>query len=377
MVVNIAHNKEKQKRKDYSKGNKKHIFLSLFLISLLTISGCINLENSFFTSKTTYEQEPIQITYEINYGYQINITGNGSATVTYQEYLPQTPNGEVYFESINPIEQNEKITDNNHKIFWNQSLGNTINQSYTINAHIIQNPIITSDLTGKKSLTLQQIKTMHPAIYNTYCKKMGNQTTTFIDPTNPRINSIGQQILSSTNTQNAFLLGKQVFSWLKNNTMYQKHKTYQPQPAITTYNSGMGDCDDLTYLYLSICRSIGLPSRYIKGYLISNDSAIPHVWAEIFVGTQISQTGWIPVECAGTGKTSSEIHNHYGLEDVHHLRLYTDDGTNETFQQLNNPLSVKYNENMDINITRIETVENYATTTSAQLTIEENTRKYQ
>lgn len=139
----------------------------------------------------------------------------------------------------------------------------------------------------------------------------------------------------------------------------------------------MGDCDDLTYLYLSICKSIGLPSRYIKGYLISNTSAVPHVWAEIFVGTQISQTGWIPVECAGTGKTSSEIHNHFGFEDVHHLRLCTDDGTNETFQQLNNPLSVKYNENMDIDITRIETVENYSTTASAQLTIEENTRKFQ
>jgi len=298
-------------------------------------------------------------------------------TVEYQDYIPQTPNGTIYSQSVYPEPTHEFSTDYNTIVQWNQTLKKSMNHSYVLSVHIIQNPIVISDLTGSSSVTIQDINNKYPSIIKSYCHSIGNETVSIIDPNHPVIRNIAHQIKEESNTDNAYLLGKQLFLWLKNHTSYNKHEAYQPQPAILTYESGVGDCDDLTYLYLSLCRSIGIPGRYIKGYIIKNTSAVPHVWAELFVGKQLSPTGWIPVECAGTAKSSSEIHNHYGLEDAHHLRLCIDDGTNQTFHQLNNPLSVEYTQNIDVNISRIEIVHNFSIISTAQLVIEDNQRRYQ
>ena len=130
-------------------------------------------------------------------------------------------------------------------------------------------------------------------------------------------------------------------------------------------------------MYLSLCRAAGLPSRYVKGYLVSNTSAVAHVWAEIFVGKEITQDGWIPVECAGTNSYQSEIHNHFGIEEADHLRLCVDDGTNETFIQLTHPIHVRYESSMNVNISRFESTKNFNILSSKELIIEENYRYYE
>lgn len=382
MVVNIEQKEGKRIKKDYSKEGKKKnqihkktVFLTLLVISLFLLSGCFN--SSFFSSKITYESSAVTLSYDISYGYHINLSGKGEATVTYKEYLPQTNNGTHYFLTIEPEKKYENNQNGNKKIIWNQTLPQKTNQSYQITANIIQKPIVITDLTGKKALTLTEIHTKYPIITSSYTHSIGNKTQTIIHPNHPTLSTVAHTIKNNSKSTNAFLLGKNIFSWLKNNTEYEKHGTYHPQPAINTFSTGIGDCDDLTYLYLSLCRAIKLPCRYIKGYIISNTTAVPHVWAEIFVGKQLSKSGWIPVECAGTGSCKSEIHNHYGIEDVQHLRLCIDDGSNETFQELTNPLQVKYDQTAKINISRFESIKNYSVLSSKKLTIKNNHRMYE
>jgi len=380
MAVITERKEVKTKRKDYSKGNKKSkqsktIILSFFILSIIVSSGC--LDTNLFESSTTYEESPIQISYDFTYGYNVNLTGSGEATVLYQEYLPQSKEGVMYSIDVTPHQYQQKEYNTNKLITWNQSIQDEYNQSYFIGFSILQNPIIIADLTGENALTINEIHTLHPDITATYCHSLGNETQTIIDPENPLLSTLAQSLNENAGDSNAFIIGKQLFAWLKNHTSYEKHKRYQPQAAITTYETGVGDCDDLTYLYLSLCKAAGIPSRYIKGYLVSNNSAVPHVWAEIFVGTSVSQTGWIPVECAGTGSSTSEIHNNYGIEDVQHIRLCIDDGTNETFQNLTNPLQIRYEQSLDVNINRVEIISNYTVLSTKQLTIKNNQRSYE
>ncbi len=380
MAVITERKEVKQKRKDYLKGNIKSkrnqtILLSFFILSITVSSGC--LETNLFESSTTYEESPVQITYDFTYGYTINLTGMGEANVFYQEYLPQSKEGIIYSVDIIPNKYQQKEHNTNKLITWNQSIQDEYNQSYFIRSSILQNPIIIDDLTGENALTIDEIHLLHPEITATYCHSLGNETQTIIDPKNPLISTLAQSLNKNNGESNAFILGKQLFSWLKNHTSYEKHQTYQPQPALTTYETGVGDCDDLTYLYLSLCKAVGIPSRYIKGYLISNNTAVPHVWAELFVGPKVSETGWIPVECAGTGSSTSEIHNNYGIEDVQHIRLCIDDGTNETFQNLTNPLQIRYEQSLEVNINRVEIITNYTVLSSKQLIIKNNERSFE
>jgi len=345
------------------------------MISLFLGSGCI--QNSFFPSKIIYEASPTSISYEITYGYQIQTTGEGQTTVHYEDYLPLIQNGSIISIDRIPDTYYQTNLSGNQLITWNQTLADTSNQSFFVTTRILQKSILINDLSGNKSLTLSEIQTQYPSLKAKYCQTLRNDTQLFINPDHPSISRMAQHLKNNLSTENVFIIGKHLFSLLKNHTTYQQHSSSYPQPANVTYETGLGDCDDLTYLYLSLCRSIGIPCRYVKGYLISNTTIIPHVWAELFVGTEISESGWIPVECAGTGSYQSEIHNHYGIEDCNHLRLCIDDGTNQTFQRLNKPINIRYETTVTVNITRIEEIDKYTILQSKQLIIHKNNRYFE
>ena len=132
-------------------------------------------------------------------------------------------------------------------------------------------------------------------------------------------------------------MAKNLFIWLKENTTYQKHNGKETvQPAGTTCNIKTGDCDDLSFLYIALCRAVDIPARFIRGFIVEADdngyvTTVPHAWAEVFVGGGIGNNGWIPVECAcSSDEMEVQINQNFGLESVGHLRLFIDDGTNES-----------------------------------------------
>ena len=80
-----------------------------------------------------------------------------------------------------------------------------------------------------------------------------------------------------------------------------------------------------------------IPARFIRGILTTYDEqkssvySVPHAWTEVFVGGNIGDKGWIPVECAGQGEGGgAEVHQNFGTESMGHLRLFKGSGTNES-----------------------------------------------
>ncbi|MGH7885432.1 MAG: transglutaminase family protein [Thermodesulfobacteriota bacterium] len=59
-----------------------------------------------------------------------------------------------------------------------------------------------------------------------------------------------------------------------------------PWDSDTTINKEMGSCRDLTVLFIDLCRSVGLASRFVSGYAYGSEENIEdqlHAWAEVYI----------------------------------------------------------------------------------------------
>ncbi len=62
--------------------------------------------------------------------------------------------------------------------------------------------------------------------------------------------------------------------------------------AADVLEAGKGVCQDHTHVFLSCVREIGLPARYVSGYLMLNETSVQdamHAWAEV----HIDDLGWV------------------------------------------------------------------------------------
>ncbi len=127
-------------------------------------------------------------------------------------------------------------------------------------------------------------------------------------------------------------------------------------------------------MYISLCRSQNIPSRFIRGFLLDENYVVQHVWVEVFVGGGIGKEGWIPVECAGISNNAEiEINQNFGIENALHLRLFKDDGSNESLNFSFSGITYRiFNENRFIDIKFYNNISNYLVIKSQQLVVDKN-----
>ncbi len=108
------------------------------------------------------------------------------------------------------------------------------------------------------------------------------------------------------------------------------HVTYDPvcgdtiRGAAWTFENKRGTCDEITHLYMSLCRAVGLPVRYVSGYAFGtfeeSDDWGPHAWAEVF----LPGTGWVPMD---------PTYNEIGWLDPTHLKISVSTDGNTTSER--------------------------------------------
>ena len=66
---------------------------------------------------------------------------------------------------------------------------------------------------------------------------------------------------------------------------YQTGITHVGSSAAEAFALQAGVCQDHTHVFLSCCRVLGVPARYVSGYLYTNstDHLASHAWAEAYV----------------------------------------------------------------------------------------------
>jgi len=74
---------------------------------------------------------------------------------------------------------------------------------------------------------------------------------------------------------------------------YETASTSVTTTARQALENGRGVCQDYAHLLISACGVVGVPARYISGYLLASDQLSPdeasHAWAEVYV----SDLGWV------------------------------------------------------------------------------------
>ncbi|HKT53752.1 MAG TPA: transglutaminase family protein [Caulobacteraceae bacterium] len=71
---------------------------------------------------------------------------------------------------------------------------------------------------------------------------------------------------------------------------YEPGVTRADSPIDDTLEAGRGVCQDFAHIMIAICRSWGVPARYVSGYLFTDrsegdrsDPDATHAWAEVFL----------------------------------------------------------------------------------------------
>jgi len=103
-----------------------------------------------------------------------------------------------------------------------------------------------------------------------------------------------------------------IADWVESNINYNLSTLTAEvvQPSSWVLRNKEGVCDELTNLFISMVRSLGIPARFVSGmsYTNTNGEWGPHAWAEVY----FPDKGWIPFDIT---------YGQFGWVDVTHIKL--------------------------------------------------------
>ncbi len=72
---------------------------------------------------------------------------------------------------------------------------------------------------------------------------------------------------------------------------YKPGTTDVQDSAAAVFKSGEGVCQDHAHVYIASARALGMPARYVSGYLFTGDAndAASHAWVDVWLGAEL---GW-------------------------------------------------------------------------------------
>ncbi|MGM5482839.1 MAG: transglutaminase-like domain-containing protein [Nanobdellota archaeon] len=112
--------------------------------------------------------------------------------------------------------------------------------------------------------------------------------------------------------------------WVNENIEYKMSSTttHASQKASWVLENREGVCDEITNLFIALCRSVGIPARFVSGVSYTTDSRFldkwsSHGWAEVY----FPGYGWIPFDVT---------YGEFGYLDPTHIKLKVADDANKS-----------------------------------------------
>lgn len=101
---------------------------------------------------------------------------------------------------------------------------------------------------------------------------------------------------------------------------YRQEVTKIDTPVADFVRAGVGVCQDYTHAMLALCRMLGIPSRYVSGYLettlgVNLGSDASHAWVEAY----LPGSGWVgfdPTNGVAVGQTYVKVGHGRDYDDV-------------------------------------------------------------
>ena len=111
-----------------------------------------------------------------------------------------------------------------------------------------------------------------------------------------------------------------IIGWIQQNIAFKPGSSVIPVSATEVNERKYGVCRDLAHIGIALCRSIGIPSRMVVGYLYQLEPMDLHAWMEVYVGgrwytfdpTQKSLKGGYVAIGYGRDAADVAIYNQFG-----------------------------------------------------------------
>lgn len=112
----------------------------------------------------------------------------------------------------------------------------------------------------------------------------------YIESNHPDVKKLAEQVTAKK--QDAWGKVEAIYDWVRENVEFKDNQGQQPMGTLETLNAGNGDCDEMTSVFVAICRALGVPARTVR---------VPkHVFPEFYLLDAEGKGHWFPCQVAGT-----------------------------------------------------------------------------
>lgn len=281
------------------------------IIFMITLTFLVIFNTStIFANDNLNSYDYIKLEIENNIDFEVekgeNFDIKKFEVISY--FLPQTYNKTQY---LNNFETNY----NNYNI---------INESNTLHLEYIYE---TEDLKSKN--TLENIFLVQSTINRPKIKKIESFPIENINTENLKYTKLSGLIDSNTKIKeqasklakgetDLFIVASKIAKWIEEDIEYDLSTVLENpnQKSTEVFESKTGVCREITHLYISMLRSLGIPARVVTGYAYTNSEELinfigsnwgGHAWAEVLIGDT-----WVPFDLT---------YNQYGFVDASHIIL--------------------------------------------------------
>ena len=143
-----------------------------------------------------------------------------------------------------------------------------------------------------------------------------------------------------------------IYDVIIKNFKYQTQRSGLPRTAVETWNSGEGDCDELSFVFVSMARSIGIPAWVEYGMIYVGNTWSGHAWVRTVVPHD-GKVDEVNIDVTmEVGRT--DLGRGFLIRDPYRITEWIDDGNSEhlssyyTFIVYTTPPNLQYQENVNV-----------------------------
>ncbi len=112
----------------------------------------------------------------------------------------------------------------------------------------------------------------------------------YIESNRPEIKKVAEQAIAGK--KGAWQQVEAIYDWVRSEIRFEDNRGKEVNGALETLATRVGDCDEMTSLFVAMCRSIGVPARTVR---------VPgHVYPEFHLVDSAGEGRWFPCQISGT-----------------------------------------------------------------------------